>query len=180
MKKKLLLISFIPYILFLLKCLYDSIFGICYHFDKCYYGVDGFLESFIGGLEEIIFSYYVVFLLLIVGYQIYYFICVHKTRLEGNSNGGKTIFSKKRLNIKKILFIISICCWILYLSYGLYSFMFGYRECFFHCTHLYGFDAFLSSMFWVGLAFCIIPILPITLIYIIIYVFNLIGKNKSI
>ncbi|MDR2558314.1 MAG: hypothetical protein LBC86_02040 [Oscillospiraceae bacterium] len=87
---------------------------------------------------------------------------------------------KKKIYRK--LFIISFVPFVLLLVYACYSAVFGY-----YSTPLlpsggggwtlYGMEAIFEVMFWYGLAFTIIPILPICLIYQIVYL-SVIFVNK--
>ncbi len=173
LEKKLLYISFIPYIVYLLICLKNAIFGFCYNYiDVCYYGIEGFLESFSTIFFDTIFSFWAILLIIIVSYQLWYFIFRFKTKSEKHK-------SKKEVKnvsiLKKIIFILSIICWVLYLGSGLHSFFFGTCIGFLNCEMVYGFDAMLDTLFWYGILFSMIPVLPITLIYIIMYII----RNKT-
>ena len=147
--KIILYVSLIPYLIVLLISLYHSIFG--YHLSnlgKNHYGIDAFLDSINNIWFEILGSPILIILfILLVLYQITYFI------------------TNSKLGFKKILLYLSILCWALYILSGIYHMIFGYCEGFFTCTNVYGIKALTSSLFWYGLAFTIIPVLPLTLIY---------------
>ena len=159
--KIILYITLIPYLIVFLVGVYHSIFG--YHLsylDKNIYGFEAFLQP----IDDIWFTLIdnpllIVILVIMVIYQIGFFI------------------SKCKWKIKKILFYLSILCWILYLLIAIYYAIFGYCDGIFQCTNIYGFEAFYSILIWYGLVFTMfIPILPVTLIYIIVYII----KNKKI
>ena len=79
--------------------------------------------------------------------------------------------------ISKIVFIICILCWIIYFSLGIKAAFTGcYRvnlgwsmEISPDRAKMYGVDAFKETLFVFGIAGTVIPILPISLLYIIIY-----------
>jgi len=155
--KLILYITLIPYIILLLTSLYYSIFGYYLSYmDEYIYGIDAFLAS----INDIWFyvirnPILIVLLIILVIYQIGYFII------------------KSKLPFKKILLYISIICWIIYILSGIYHMIYGYCDGLFSCTKVYGIDALFSSLFWYGFSFTIIPVLPLTLIYIIIYTIKL-------
>ena len=61
--------------------------------------------------------------------------------------------------------------WSIYFLLGVYALFFGYKTGFFYKTTIYGFDAFKEAMLWNLLIFTYIPILPIALIYIVVYLY---------
>lgn len=79
--------------------------------------------------------------------------------------------------ISKLFFIICILCWIIYFSLGIRAaFVGSYPVSFGWPTNdpsdiskIYGMESFLDTMFALGIAFSVIPVLPISLIYIIVY-----------
>ena len=79
---------------------------------------------------------------------------------------------------RKVLYIISWGCWGLYLLTGVYAFFFGYSTGIFEKTMVYGFEALSEVLFWNIIIFSVIPILPISTIYIVIYHINKL-KNKK-
>ena len=100
-----------------------------------------------------------------ISYQIYYFISITKNNKKVKKE------EKKSINLKKIFFVMSILCWIAYFLSGIWAFFFGSNTGggLFNKTMEYGMDAMLHTWFWNLLAFSLIPVLPISLIYIIIY-----------
>ena len=79
--------------------------------------------------------------------------------------------------VLKIILIISSLPFIGLLLIGIYSMFFGFT--FFFSTS-YGIEAFLGSIFIIGWLLCIIPVLPICLIYQIFYLIrHLVKKNKQ-
>lgn len=111
-----------------------------------------------------------------VGYQIYYFVTYKKRKKEENENyqqndGVILKSSNKKIGVKQILYYVSLACWGIYFASGIFAFFFGsntggglfshYRE--------YGFEAMFHTWFWALVSFSMIPVLPITLVYIIIY-----------
>ena len=78
--------------------------------------------------------------------------------------------------MKKIFFVISIACWIIYFIIGIHAYFTGIDTGLFYTNMVYGMEAFKSALVLYGFAFSFIPVLPITLIYIIIY---LVVKHKN-
>ncbi len=79
--------------------------------------------------------------------------------------------------VLKIIFIISFIPYIGLLIYGIYSMIFGFTFIF---STSYGIEAFLDSIFILGLLLCVYPILPICLIYQIFYLIrHLVKKHNS-
>lgn len=167
-KKLILYISFIPYIYLIITSLYCAIFGYTYENIKVtVYGIDAFLENIINDFwfnNVIMFNFIGFLFICCLIYQIWYF-----TNMKGKNEINKDNLNKKKINIKKGLYIISLLCWITYFLSGIYAMFFGYQAGFFVTKTIYGFEAFKAAMFWNLLGFTFIPVLPIALIYIIIY-----------
>lgn len=174
MKKKVFYLSLIPYFIVLIIAIYYGIVGYNYNVGTTtIYGFDAFIDFLIHRCWiEIIFNpIWCTLLVLLFGYQLYYFI---------DSKNSKKLKEKehKKWNIKKIIYIISISVWCLYFGFAIWCIPFGFTHSwFFNTTTEYGMEGFLSALFWNGITLSIIPILPITLIYIIIYTVKL--KNKK-
>ena len=172
-KKLILYVSLIPYIYVLLMCIYHAIFG----YD---YGLIGIAPNYgfsaVGDVINVYwfevftdFDYKLFFLILCIIYQIYYFISYKKAKSTEKEQATNKF---NKISFKKILFIISIICWIIYFLTGIYAFFFGSNTGggLFYPEIEYGIDAFLHTLFWNLIIFSAIPILPISLIYIIIYI----------
>ncbi len=89
--------------------------------------------------------------------------------------------------ILSIIFIISFIPYIILLGYGIYSAIFGYDVYTWilptYVETIYGLDAFLEAVTVLGLSLIFIPVIPICIIYDIIYlalkvIFHF--RNKSI
>lgn len=83
--------------------------------------------------------------------------------------------------IFKVLFFISFLPYIILILISIYHAILGY-DIYTWINHQYvetinGIDAFTETLFWNGITFSIIPILPISLIYQIIYIV-IYFKNK--
>lgn len=177
-KKILFYICLIPYIWILLQCIYYCFAGYGYELGKTAHGfvaITNFLGEAFGEVSFFLMDNLAFLILAIIwiGYQFYYLLTYKKESIS-------KIEKRKKWNVKKILFILSITCWIIYFASGIYAFFFGSMTGggLFNPTMEYGFAALTSTLFWNLLAFTYIPVLPITLIYIIIYlVIN--RKNKS-
>ena len=165
-KKIILYITFIPYIYVVLSSIYFAIFGmdcytkICYGSDAVINNLSDFYLDFL--LDNIALG---IFVLLCIIYQIWYFI-------SGKSNKNPN----KKFDLKKFFFVISCSIWILYFLSAVFAARYGYSFFFSYYDGFDGFEAALIGNF-IKLG-VIIPILPITLIYIIIYVFK-IKKDKK-
>jgi len=72
-----------------------------------------------------------------------------------------------------ILFIISFIPYIVLLGYGIYSAIFGYDVYTLilptYVETLYGLDAFLEAITVLGLTLIFIPIIPVCIIYELLY-----------
>jgi hypothetical protein len=174
LKKIILYISLTPYIYLLISSLYYAICGYTYNYNgaNTIYGIDAFLDNVINRFwfdNFVSFNFIGFLCICCVGYQIWYFINMKSTK-------G---LNKKKLNIKKILLMISLLSWIIYFLSGIYAIFFGYERGFFYHITVYGFEAFKDAMFWNLIEFTFIPVLPITLIYIIIYFISKIMQGKT-
>lgn len=172
-KKCLLYISLLPYLYVIIMCIYHAIFGYDYGLEafEPNYGIDGMMEFLHNFWFDniLMFNYIGAIVILSVCYQIYYFVSYKKNKEVKESKYMK-------INLKKILFVISLLCWVIYFVIGLSAFFFGASAGLFDSEVVYGFEAVKSTLFWFLLVFSIIPVLPITLIYIIVY---LIVKYKE-
>lgn len=187
-KKLLLYISCIPYVYLIISGLYYAIVGYDYGLKafEPIYGVEAFIDNIFRFWGDNFFSFNFIGFICVfcIGYQIWYFINARKNNILSNDDqnsvlNNNEVKDNKKLNIPKIIFIISIACWVLYFLSGIYALLFGYKESFFFSTtYYYGFDAFIVAMFWNLLAFTYIPVLPVSLLYIIIYLISSRRKKK--
>lgn len=83
---------------------------------------------------------------------------------------------KIKKKIPKIVLIISFIPYAFCLLYGIYSVFAGFT--FFGSTS-YGFDAFTSSIFIMGYLLCCYPVIPVCLIYQIVYLSVFIIKRSK-
>ena len=188
-KNILLGIALLPYIIIMIMCIYYAITGYSVEFyEKMYYGLSALGEFLSDVWWEIIDSLMdfptnlirIPITILWIGYQIYYFITFKRVRKENKKelkeNNRNT---SKNINFKKIIFYISIGCWCLYFASGIYAFLFGSKTGggLFYPKMEYGMDALVSTLFWNLIAFSIIPVLPISLLYIVIYM--IVNKRKK-
>ena len=102
---------------------------------------------------------------------------IHKNNSSVTSDDTK--YNPKKIIIYKILLGVGIFPFILFLSVGVYSMIFGYSGlCFISCTQYYGWNAFRDSIVVFGFIYW--PILLIGLILIIISTYKLEKeKNKN-
>ena len=178
-KKLWLYISMIPYVYVLVMCIYHAIFGYSYEHIRWEpdYGLDGALAFVLDFWDDLIieFDYKLLVVVMCVCYQIYYFVS-NKQGKPKKDTINKEDKKRKRINLKKIFFVISIACWIIYFMIGIYAYFTGIDTGLFYTNMVYGMEAFKSALVLYGFAFSFIPVLPITLIYIIIY---LVVKHKN-
>ncbi len=173
-------ISLLPYAILIYMCICYAIGGYRYP------GGEGIIYGFhaIGILlKNVFFIWFITFALLPyslpivliivlwIGYQIYYLITFKKSKSETeNKIENKTKNAIKKTNFRKILFYIAIACWCLFFVYGISIFfshvIIGKRIL----------ESFIFTLNWYLSAFTIIPILPISLLYIVIYV--IVNKKK--
>ncbi len=187
----LLCIFLIPYIIILFMCIYYGITGYGYCLDgntaygfiaiQNYFGQ----EVFIHLISLFLWNPIIIVIILVCGcyqlcYRMYNFITVKGNNKEGSENYKDDKNSKnKSINLKKIIFFISISCWIIYLASGIFAFIFGSNtgDGYFSQTMEYGMNALLKTLFLNLIYFSFIPVLPISLMYIIIYL--VFGKAKK-
>ncbi|MBO5141666.1 MAG: hypothetical protein J6C46_01475 [Clostridia bacterium] len=87
----------------------------------------------------------------------------------------------KKNKVFKIVFFISLIPFIIIVLISLYHAIFGYDVYTWiiptYVKTVYGFEAFLESLIWLGLTLIYIPVLPICLIIQIIYLINYIIRK---
>ena len=79
--------------------------------------------------------------------------------------------------IPKIILILSFAPYIFCLLYGICSAIFGFGFIF---STSYGFDAFMSSIVLMGLLLCYYPVIPICLIYQLVYLAVFVMKKRNV
>ncbi|MDE5570385.1 MAG: hypothetical protein K2J47_06245 [Ruminococcus sp.] len=79
--------------------------------------------------------------------------------------------------IPKIILILSFAPYVFCLGYGIYSAIFGFGFLF---STSYGFDAFQSSIIIMTILLCCYPVIPICLIYQLVYLSVFIMKKYSV
>lgn len=176
LKDILFYITLIPYVAFVIMCIYYAVAGYDDFIRGSVYGIDaawGFMVEIFANVM-FIFLKPIEFCLffLWIGYQIYYFITYMKNKKEsiiGNQQSDKN--NHEEIGVKQILYYVSILCWAIYFASGIFAFAFGSNTGggLLDSTREYGIDALTHTLFWNLLTFSIIPILPISLLYIIIY-----------
>lgn len=182
-KDILFYITLVPYMVLVFMTIYYAISGYGYNLGNTAYGVlavGNFLRDVFSNVIGLFLNpLTLVIIILWISYQIYYFISYENNKKEINKyNKENNKKNAKNINLKKILFVISILCWIIYFASGIFAFFFGSNTGggLFNSTVEYGMDAFLNTLFWNLILFSIIPILPISLLYIIFYI--IIKKKK--
>ena len=177
-KNILFYIAVIPYIILLFMCIYYAIIGYGYNLGNTAYGfiaVGNFLGDVFSKIIKYLFFNPIALCIIIlwIGYQIYYFISFKSDNKEKSEYFQESnLYNKKNISFKKILFFISILCWVIYFASGIFAFFFGSNTGggLFNPTMEYGIDALLHTLLWNLTAFSLIPVLPSSLLYIIIYV----------
>lgn len=168
-KKILLYISLIPYIILFVLCIYWAVFG---YYDSIrndkIYGLYAMLENlgsfYFDNMFPLTFigSIYIVCFIYIIWFFVNRFT-TKKNKLKKQEN----------MDIAKVLFVLSCSVWILYFLSGVYAMFVGYTSCFITCHDtIYGFEAMKEMLFINLLKYSLIPVLPISLIYMIIYLFK--------
>ncbi len=164
-KKVLFIVSLIPYVIIILIGIYFAIFG--YHFDyinSTDYGLEAMGDFLLGDVLfgiDFLWQKAICFALLI-GYQIYYLLSKNREKQEKDTN-------KKKIRLGKIIFVISIICWMIYFAYAIGCFFWGYNTGIINMHRVYGLEAIREALLWNLIAFSLVPVLPISLIYIVIY-----------
>lgn len=174
-KNVLFYIALLPYVILLFMCIYYATIGYGYNLGNMAYGfvaVGQFLGDVYVNIINMFFNPITLCIIILwIGYQIYYFISFKSDKKEKVVTKEINVSTSKTINLKKILFFVSILCWIIYFASGIFAFFFGSNTGggLFYSTMEYGIDALLHTLFWNLLAFSLIPVLPISLLYIIIY-----------
>ena len=131
-KNILLGIALLPYIIIMIMCIYYAIIGYGYNLGNTAYGFIA-IGNFLGDVFGIILNLWldnpiisIPITILWIGYQIYYFITFERKKKENKMMlKENTKNTSKNVNLKKIVFYISVGCWFLYFASGIYAFFFG-------------------------------------------------------
>ncbi len=183
-------IALLPYIIIIIKCVYYAITGYGYTLGNTAYGyvaIGKYLGDVFNDVIDLVIDFpknliAIPIIIMWVGYQIYYFITFDRKKQKQKTGSQKEIetdnqTTSTKSTAKRIIFYLCVACWCLYLASGIFAFFFGYDDGIFHSNMIYGIDALLSAYLWYGLAFSFIPVLPISLLYIIIYI--IVNKRKK-
>lgn len=81
--------------------------------------------------------------------------------------------------IPKIILILSFAPYVFCLGYGIYSAIFGFGFLF-STSYSYGFDAFISSILLTGFFLCGYPVIPVCLIYQLVYTAVSVMKKHNV
>ncbi len=86
--------------------------------------------------------------------------------------------------VLRIVLVISLAPYLFLVGYSLYYAIFGYDlytmilpE---YIRTIYGWEAFSHVFIWTGIVLCFIPVLPICLLYQIIYLFVYLIKRQKV
>ncbi len=89
----------------------------------------------------------------------------------------------KKVKTLRIIFWLSLFPYLFLMGYSLYHAIFGYDMYTLilpqYLRTIYGWDAFYQAFIWTVMAFCIIPVLPVCLLYQVIYIILCICKRKT-
>ena len=113
-KKILLYISLIPYIILIFMCICFAVIGYGYNLGNTAYGfiaVGNFLGDVFSKIIKYLFFNPIALCIIIlwIGYQIYYFISFKSNKKEkAEYSKESNVYTSKNINLKKILFFISI------------------------------------------------------------------------
>lgn len=172
LRKGLLYVSLSPLLYLIIQAMIPAISGQDYggFLDEKSYGVEIFLEAFVDQWFHVLFS--LNHLTLWFGGSMLYLVYYGMTQVTGRS--VKTSLYHRPW--KEVLFYIAIGVWIFYFLGGLHAMFWGYTETWFMQSSTYtGLEGFLNAMLWRGITFTIIPVLPFSLAYIIVYLLK--GKR---
>lgn len=100
---------------------------------------------------------------------------VHKKSIKKYEETEKQKESESK--VKTVLFILSFLPITLIVLYSLYCMFGGYETGLFNTYTVYGSQAFIEAFLWTCLIFTIIPILPLMLVWQIVYIFRKTGKK---
>lgn len=163
-KNIFLLITIIPYIIFLLLGIYNCVNS---SFENKFLDIYALIEPLDNFWFEVITDFNIFFICLIafcVGYPIYYILDKsNKKKFKETANNTQAKVSKS--------FILYFISFIPYL-FLIYSCIFGIDFGFFNTSTYYGFEALFIAV----IKGCIVPVYPIILIFQIIYT---IKKQKT-
>ena len=111
-------------------CIYYAIIGYGYNLGNIAYGfiaVGNFLGDVFGNVINLFFNPITLCIIILwIGYQIYYFINFKSDKKEnGEYSKESNRYKSKNINFKKILFLVSVLCWIIYFASGIFAFFFG-------------------------------------------------------
>ena len=128
-KNILLGIALLPYIIIMIMCIYYAIIGYGYNLGNTAYGfiaIGNFLGDVLLDLWLDNPNITIPIIVLWIGYQIYYFITFERKKKENKMMlKENTKNTSKNVNLKKIVFYISVGCCFLYFASGIYAFFFG-------------------------------------------------------
>ena len=179
-------IAVLPYIIIIIICIYYAIIGYGYNLGNTAYGFAA-IGNYLGSISDVMIESFIDFpinlivIIIWIGYQIYYFITFNRKEQEKETESQKKIKSDNQVTYtkstaKRIIFYLCVACWCLYLASGIFAFFFGIDEGVLEYPNG-GVKALISVYIGYGLAFSIIPVLPISLLYIIIYI--IVNKRKK-
>lgn len=151
-RHKLFYLTFIPYLIFIIYCIYSLITGANSNSEHIFKYIINTLTNSLANVEEFLMFDNRVLGFLLVIIIIYHIWCI--VGILGNK-------------LKNTFLIISILSWGTYFIYCFQTYFTGFSFLF-HTS--YGWEAVASSLLIVLIYFSLIPILPITLIYIIFYI----------
>lgn len=171
-KRIILYLSFIPYAFLLFICVCDIIF--------CF---DNALNRIFNDLENMLATGWPVLILVICfGYQMNYLINAKglKDGTDDEVDEADKLKIEKRERICKVIYKISLICWGIYLILGVCAFpLLPLEEDSILWVGEYGLEAILGTLLLNAVVLSIIPILPITGIYILVYFSSKRIKKKS-
>ena len=171
-KRIILYLSFIPYAFLLLICVCDIIF--------CFGNA---LNRIINDLGNLLATGWPVLILAICfAYQMHYLINAKglKNGTDDEVDEADKLKIEKRERTCKIIYKISLICWGIYLILGVCAFpLLPLDEDSLLWVGEYGLEAIFGTLLLNAAILTVIPILPITAIYIIVYILSNRKKNKN-
>lgn len=100
---------------------------------------------------------------------------VHKKSIKKYEETEKR--KESEIKVKTVLFVLSFLPITLIVLYSLFCMSGGYETGLFNTYTVYGSQAFSEAFLWTCLAFTIIPILPVMLVWQIVYIVRKISKK---
>ena len=159
-KKVILYVTLLPYIFAFFYGLYHAVMGYKFNLTgwETVYGLDAFMEAVLHLWDEIVLSVNgcaFVGLAGCVAYQIWFFLSRAKR--------------KNKFHLPFMLLLISCIVLCIPFLYGLRAYFVGESVGIMAGELVYGIAAVQRAMFWCTIALCVVPVLPLSILYLLLY-----------